>query len=97
MSQKQEEFVRLILTPLEQEEISNEPTLFAKCQELYTEEFIDSVIVIAINEYRFLIKKEDHKQLPQQLLSTLMEIAEKEEMSNPVYVEVDEDGVLLLD
>lgn len=97
MKGKVEEFLKQAITNDEYQELITDPVAYRKALELYSEEFVDSVIIVSINDTRFLIKKEEAGKLHKDWLLTLMELAEKESLSNPVYVDADEDGTLLID
>ena len=92
---KVQNFLKEILTEEEYQEVGNLPHV----QDLYSEKFIDSVEVIPIENKRFLIRKADKENLPEHWKETLIEVTRKENdtLLNPVYVELDKDGTLLLD
>ena len=88
-------FLREILTEEEYKEVGHLPEV----QTMYTEEFINSVNVVKINNKRFLILKKDTERLPSDWIRTLALLTQKENDSlmNPVHVTIDEDGILLVD
>ena len=56
--------------------------------------------IIEINDYYFVISREDMPKLTEkhyEVLKELTEPANNPELHNPVFVELDEDGVLLID
>lgn len=95
---KVDNFLKEILTEGEYKEIIELPHL-SRVREMYSEEYIDSVEVIPVDNKRFVIRKEERPKLPENYLETLKTVTKEanEELLNPVYLSVDEDGTLLLD
>lgn len=60
------------------------------------DKIIDSEI-INLDNYYFVFKKNDISKLTERHLDILSTLTEKEELHNPVYVEIDERGRLLID
>lgn len=71
--------------------------LLTTLQEMYPVEFIDQVNVISIADKNFLVSKNDAINLREEQKNILINLADNENIHNPVYVSVDEDGVLLVD
>lgn len=90
-------FLKSILTIKEFNEIKRDENSFKGSMEMYDEEYIDSVNVIAINEKRFIFLKEDISKLHKEWKKTLGEVSLKETLINPIYVEVESDGTMLLE
>lgn len=78
---------------LGQEDISIMDTL----RETYTPEYIDSVKVINMGDTKFVIKREDLSNLSNEQLDALIKISNDETIENPVYVDISDDGVVLID
>lgn len=64
---------------------------------MYPIEFIRQSVVITINNYNFVLKKEDLANLTEEHYDTLSLMTENVELHNPVYVEIDEEGRLIVD
>lgn len=64
---------------------------------MYPIEFIDSVNVVRIDDYAFLVPKEQYSRLTDTHLDTLVKLTENESLTNPVYIEIDDEGRLLVD
>lgn len=94
---KQVEFLKKILTLEEFNEIQMDESAFKGALGMYEEDYIDSVNVFAINNKRFIIKKSDSPKLHKDWEKTLEELSLKESLLNPVYVEVDSNGVMLVE
>lgn len=94
MKDKQTQFLKQVLTEDEYESILKDSSLFKQSKELYSDELIDSVNIISIDDKRFLIRKEDANRMPNNFIQTLSIV---EVDNNPIYVEVSEEGVLLID
>lgn len=94
MKDKQTQFLKQVLTQDEYESILKDSSLFKQSKELYSDELIDSVNIISIDDKRFLIRKEDANRMPNNFIQTLSIV---EVDNNPIYVEVSEEGVLLID
>jgi len=90
-------FLQKILTEEEYHEVQLDAFAFSESMKLYSPEYIDSVIVIAIDNKRFLINKADITMMNDYSLSTLTWIAKSEFLQNPIYVEVEANGSLLID
>lgn len=95
---KVDNFLKEILTEEEYKEITELPHV-SRVREMYSEEYIDSVEIIPVDNKRFIINKGEKSQLPQNYLETLKTITKEanEDLLNPVYISVDADGTLLLD
>ncbi|WP_256761425.1 hypothetical protein [Cohnella sp. WQ 127256] len=66
-------------------------------KEMYSIEYIDSVEVIKVFGKSFIISKEDMLKITEDQRETLMMIASQQELLNPVYISISEDGVILVD
>lgn len=64
---------------------------------MYTTEVVNSSEVIEIDNHYFIFSKEDATQLKEQHFDILAKLPEVDELHNPVYVEIDEDGRLVID
>ncbi len=66
-------------------------------KEMYPDELITGSQIIAANSTRFVFSIEDAKNLTEQHMDTLSQLAERGGLHNPVFVEIDETGGLLID
>lgn len=64
---------------------------------MYSIDFVRQAVVIPINNYNFVLKKEDLDKLTEEHYDILSLMTEKAELHNPVYVEVDEEGRLIVE
>jgi len=65
--------------------------------EMYSSDFIKSVNVVSIGSKNFILSKEDMSRLEEDHNNVLMNLADQDVLENPVYVHLDENGVLLVD
>lgn len=63
---------------------------------LYDSGFIDSINIISIKDKNFLLNNDDFENLNEEQKNTLELLAE-EELDNPIYISVGEEGELLVD
>jgi chromosome segregation ATPase len=94
---KRVKFLKEILTLKEFNEIKMDESAFKGSLEMYNEDYIDSVNVFAINNKRFIILKNDLPKLHKDWARTLGELSLNESLINPVYVEVESNGVMLVE
>lgn len=85
--------VPLCSKDLAQEDVS----ILNVLRETYTPTYIDSVKVLEISDKSFVFKKEDFSNLSDEQREALLEISNDETIENPVYVNISEDGVVLID
>jgi hypothetical protein len=84
--------------PLLEEDLNQEDVnLLISLREMYPTEYIDSVEVIEVSGKSFVINKEDYSKLTEEQKSTFYLLASQDNLDNPVYVSLSEDGVLLID
>lgn len=84
--------------PLLEEDLNqHDIDLINSLREMYSTEYIDSVRVIEVQSKRFIISKKDYSKLTDEQKITFFMLANQENLENPVYVSVSEDGVLLVD
>lgn len=65
--------------------------------EMYPVEMIERSSVINLDKSYFVFKKEDVQRLTEEHFDVLMTLTEQEELHNPVYVDIDEEGRLIID
>lgn len=71
--------------------------LITALDRMYPMQLIDNSEVIEIDNHYFVFKKEDAQKLTEQHFDTLSSLAESENLFNPIYVEIDEGGRLVID
>lgn len=64
---------------------------------LYPTDLIQQSSIISIGNYNFVLRKDDLDRLTDDQYAILSLISETTELHNPVYVEVDEEGKLIVD
>lgn len=64
---------------------------------MYPIELIENSEVIDIDNHYFVFTKSDAQKLTEQHFDTLSSLAESEELFNPIYVDIDEEGRLVID
>lgn len=64
---------------------------------MYPIEMIDNSKIIKVDNRYYVISEDDEKKLSQENYDTLYSLANNKELNNPVFVKVDEKGVLLID
>ncbi len=64
---------------------------------MYTDEIIDNSEIINLDRYYFVFSKLDSQKLTEQHFDTLMAITEDDDLHNPVFVEIDDEGGLIID
>ena len=58
---------------------------------------INSSVVLPIDQYNFVFSKQDISRLKESDMDVLSSLTETEELHNPIYVEIDDDGRLVID
>lgn len=90
-------FLKSILTQKEYEQIKRDEIAYEGSLEMYDEDYINSVNVISLNDKRFIFLKEDMAKLHTDWMKTLGEITLKETLTNPVHVEVESNGLMIIE
>ena len=84
--------------PLDESDFNqNDVSLMCLLETMYPDELIKDSCVMRIRDNFFVFSKEDYKHLTDAHRQALSTIARREELHNPVYVEIDEEGSLLID
>lgn len=65
--------------------------------DMYPASMIDDSVIINLDKNYFVFSVNDSQKLTGEHFDTLMALAEQENLRNPVYVDIDEDGRLLID
>ena len=71
--------------------------LISLLESMYPIEMINSSRIISIDNHHFIFNQEDISRLTEEHFDTLSILVENEELYNPIYVEIDEEGRLLID
>ena len=72
-------------------------TMMKVLESLYPDELINNAEVIKTDKNAFIIKKTDMARFTENHMDALTSISENEDLDNPVYVEIDDNGRLLID
>ena len=64
---------------------------------MYPIEMIENSIVVDLDKNYFVFSKEDSVKLTEEHFDTLMMLSERESLHNPFYVDIDSEGMLLID
>lgn len=71
--------------------------LIRSLEEMYPIELIDNSSVISLDNHYFVFRNEDRVNLTEAHFDLLETLANTEKLHNPIYVELDEEGRLLVD
>lgn len=71
--------------------------LVSLLENMYPIEMIDESRIVSIDNHYFIFNKADVSKLTEAHFDTLSTLVEKEELYNPIYVDIDEEGRLLID
>lgn len=75
----------------------NDIGLICTLSDMYPETLIENSSVIEVDNHYFVFSKADAAKLTEWHFDTLSMLAEQEELSNPVFVELDGEGRLIVD
>lgn len=77
---------------------NNDIKIFTMLKNIFTDKIINNSYIQKIGDYAFLFQKKDKTKITQLHLDSLTELVESgAELHNPVYVNIDKDGDLLID
>ena len=71
--------------------------IISALDKMYPIELIENSSVVEIDSHYFVFHKSDMPKLTEQNFDTLSNLAESGQLVNPVYVEIDEGGTLIID
>lgn len=71
--------------------------LIGLLDKMYPISLIDNSHIIEIDNHYFIFSKQDTGRLSEQHFDILSELSDNEQLANPVYVELDEEGRLIVD
>ena len=64
---------------------------------MYSVDMIDNSVIINLDKNYFVFSTSDSQKLTEEHFDVLMTLSEEENLHNPVYVDIDEEGRLLID
>lgn len=76
---------------------SNDVELIKLLDEMYPIELIRNSHVVNIDNHHFIFSKNDISKLTEQHYDTLSFLSDNNELQNPIYVEIDKEGRLIVD
>lgn len=76
---------------------SDDEQMIKLLDSMYPEEMIENSQVISLDKNYFVFNKRDVTRLTEAHFDTLFALAENEKLHNPVYVDMDEEGRLIID
>lgn len=76
---------------------SNDIEMMKILRSMYPKELINNTIILPINENYILIPKKDYYKLTEEHMDILSDIAQSGNLHNPVFVDIDENGVMEID
>ena len=77
---------------------SNDEKMIKLLKDMYPVSLIDNSVVVELNNFSFVFNKEDYKKFTPEHLDSLYAVTQiDKDLHNPVYVEIDEQGGLLID
>lgn len=83
---------------LDESDFTNEDEdLLKVLKEAYTPEFINSVDVLEYNGKSFIINKNDIEKISEDQLDVFIKLSYDDNIENPVYINIADDGVILVD
>lgn len=71
--------------------------LFITLDSIYSTDMIENSKIISLDKKNFVFSKSDSKLLTEKHFDILLSLAQNEELHNPVFVNIDEEGRLLID
>lgn len=72
-------------------------SMIALLDKMYPISVINSLVVLPIDQYNFVLSLQDICRLKETDVDVLSALTETEELHNPIYVEIDEEGRLVVD
>jgi hypothetical protein len=76
---------------------SDDEKLIRLLDNMYSEEMIDNSSIINLDKNYFVFRTNEISKLTETHFDVLLSLSEREELHNPVYVEIDEEGRLIID
>lgn len=75
----------------------SDESILRTLEQMYSLEFIRNSHIIKMDTHYFLFNKEDIPKIKEEHYDTLSILTDSEKLSNPIYVEIDDEGRLLID
>jgi hypothetical protein len=75
----------------------DDESMMRQLDEMYPVDMIDDSVIINLDKNYFVFSANDAHKLTEEHFDALMTLAEQENLHNPVYVDIDEEGRLLVD
>ena len=75
----------------------NDMNLVSMLENMYPIEMIDGSSIVSIDNHYFIFNKEDVSKLTETHFDILSTLVDNEKLYNPIYVDIDEEGRLLID
>lgn len=75
----------------------DDESMMRMLDEMYPVSMIDDSVIIHLDKNYFVFSEMDSQKLTEEHFDTLMTLAEQEDLHNPVYVDIDAEGRLLVD
>lgn len=75
----------------------NDIKIIDTLDKMYPMELIENSSVVQIDSHYFIFNKNDRPKLTEQHFDTLSSLAEDDQLFNPIYVEIDKGGRLIID
>lgn len=76
---------------------NNDEKLINTLDMMYTTDMVENSEIINLDKNYFVFSNSDSKLLTEKHFDMLLTLAEKEDLHNPVFVDIDEEGRLLID
>lgn len=76
---------------------SNDIKMMKILRGMYPMELINNTIILPINENYILIPKKDYDKLTEEHMDILSDVVQSGNLHNPVFVDIDENGVMEID
>lgn len=64
---------------------------------MYSDELVQNSFIVPISNNNFVLNKNDVDKLSEEQMDALYKLSKTENLNNPVFVDIDEDGRLLID
>lgn len=76
---------------------SDDAAIIKVLDNMYPDTLVESSVVLKIDQYSFVFSSQDASRLKESDIDTLSTLMEQCELHNPTFVEIDEDGRLIVD
>ena len=84
--------------PLSEKDFNeNDEELISQINAIYTKELVQNSIIVSVGEKNFVFSSDDYNKLTEKHHETLLGLSTNPEINNPVFVEIDKRGRLIVD